>query len=318
MKLAAAQILSSNACIMQGLANDPVNRNEHFKKYNINAATFDEAYTRANGEEYLGYLEAQVREAANRQVDLLLFPEFCFQPGVTAGVHPTIPLNPNARTDALRVFTWSGKLFTQWLRRQAKQTGMLIGAASFTVRGGKIYNTGLLADEQGELALRYEKIHLPFDEKQTVEFGRKYTVADTRLGKVGFAICYDMQYPEDIACLAMQGVQIILHPSGGYTGPGEPTDMGQQRLRVRAADAHAALVYACFAKDNTGCRESCVIAPNGELKACVTGTDIGFAVGEVEFGAKQPIPGAPAETPDWIALRRAHRRPQTYRPLIAL
>ena len=195
---------------------------------------------------------------------------------------------------------------------------MLIAAASYTVRAGKIYNTGLLADENGELALRYEKIHLPFDEKQTVELGRKYNVADTRLGKVGFAICYDMQYPEDIACLATQGVKIILHPSGGYTGPGEPADMGQCRLRVRAADANAALVYACFAKDNTGCRVSCVIAPNGEVKACVTGTDIGFAVSEVEFGVKHPISGAPAETPDWISLRRSLRRPQTYRPLTAL
>lgn len=311
MKLAAAQILSSNARIMQRLASDPVQRNEHFKKYNINASTYDEAYCRANGEEYLTYLETQLAADA----DLILFPEFCFTPGVVAGVHPSIPLNPNARTDALKLYTWSGQLFTRWLRRHAKRNGKFLAAATFTVRAGNIYNTGLLADDAGKLALRYEKVHLPFDEKRSVAFGKKYNVADTRLGKVGFAICYDMQYPEDVACLAQQGVQIILHPSGGYTGPGEPADMGQQRLRVRAADAHAALVYACFANDNTGCRDSCVIAPNGEVKAVANGTQAGIVVGEVEHGKTFPINGAPAETPDWISLRRAHRRPQTYRVL---
>ncbi|MCG3146666.1 MAG: hypothetical protein PCFJNLEI_00100 [Verrucomicrobiae bacterium] len=304
--LAAAQILCANSRVMQRLAHDPVQRNEHFKKYNINASTFDEAYVRAHGEEYLTYLEQQVHAVANRNIDLLLLPEFCFQPAVVAGVHPTIPVNPTARADALRVFTWSGQLFTRWLRRQAKQTGMLLAAASFTVRAGKIYNTGLLADERGDLVLRYEKIHLPYDEKETVEFGRKYTVADTRLGRIGFAICYDIQYPEDTACLATLGVQIILHPSAGYAIPGEPDDMAQARLRVRATDTHAALVYACFANDNTGCRDSAVIAPNGEVKACVTGTAVGFAVGEVAIEA-------PA---DWIAKRRDHRRPQTYRLLL--
>ena len=317
MKLAAAQIFSAVERVMIRLKDDPVARNEHFKKYNISASTYDEAYCHAFGEEYLGYLAEQVRTAAEQKVDLLLFPEFCFMPGVVAAVHPTIPLNPNARADALKLYTWSGRLFTKWLRRQAKQSGLLLATASFTVRAGKIYNTGLLADEQGQLALRYEKVHLPYDEKTVVEFGRRYTVADTRLGRIGFAICYDIQYPEDAACLAVQGVQIILHPSGGYTGPGEPPDMGQCRLRVRASDSASALVYACFAKETGGCRDSCVIAPNGEVKACVTGTGVGFAIGEVTVGGQQPVPGAKPDAPDWIALRRAHRRPQTYRPLIA-
>ena len=313
MKLAAGQILSAVERVMVRHKDDPVARNEHFKKYNINASTYDEAYCHAYGEEYLGYLEEQVRAVANQQVDLLLFPEFCFTPGVVAGVHPTIPLNPNVTADAMKLYTWSGKLFTKWLRRHAKQTGMLLAAACSTVRAGKIYNTGLLADEQGQLALRYEKVHLPYDEKEVVTFGRRYNLADTRLGRIGFAICYDMQYPEDAACLAVQGVQIILHPSGGYTGPGEPPDMGQCRLRVRASDSAAALVYACFANEKGGCRDSCVIAPNGEVKACVTGTDVGFAIGDVTIGGTPATPGIT----DWVARRRAHRRPQTYRPLIA-
>ncbi|MEI8315730.1 MAG: carbon-nitrogen hydrolase family protein [Verrucomicrobiota bacterium] len=313
MKLATAQILGAKDRVMARHKDNPVARNDHFKKYNISASTYDEAYCRAYAEEYLGYLEEQVRGV---KADLLLFPEFCFTPGVLSSVHPTIPLNPNARADALKLYTWSGQLFTKWLRRQAKQAGMFLAAASFTIRAGKIYNTGLLADEAGNLALRYEKIHLPIDEKQSVEFGRRYNYADTRLGRIAFAICYDIQYPEHTACLATQGIQIILHPSGGYTLPGEAADMGQQRLRVRASDCNAALVYTCFANDQ-GCSDSCVIAPNGDVKACVPGKEVGIAIGEVTVG-KRMWPNDKPEDPDREIQRRDHRRPQTYRPLIAL
>ena len=315
IKLAAAQILSAKDRVMARHKDDPIARNDHFKKYNISASTYDEAYCRAYGEEYLGYLEEQVRSVAGQKIDLLLFPEFCFTPGVLSAVHPSIPLNPNARADALKLYTWSGQLFTKWLRRQAKQAGLFLAAASFTIRAGKIYNTGLVADETGTLVLRYEKIHLPCDEKQSVEFGRRYNFADTRLGRIAFAICYDIQYPEHTACLATQGVQIILHPSGGYTLPDEAADMGQLRLRVRASDSNAALVYACFAHDNTGCQESCVIAPNGDVKACVSGTDVGVAVGEVTLG-KRSWPNDKPDAPDREIQRRDHRRPQTYRLLI--
>ena len=114
--------------------------------------------------------------------------------------------------------------------------------------------------------------------------------------------------------LATAGVQIVLHPSCGYTLPGESPDMGQQRLRVRASDHWAAWVYACFARDNTGCRDSCVVAPNGDVKACVTGTEPGIAIGEVTL-AKRAWPGDKPDGPDREAIRRTHRRPATYRGL---
>ena len=136
--LAAAQILGAVTRVFRRLEKDPVKRNEHFQKYNINASTYDEAYVRAYGKEYLGYLEEQVREVSSRKADLVLFPEFCFVPGVRAGVHPTIPPTPNAAADAIKLSKWSGKLFMDWLCRQAKATGMFIAAAAYTVRRGKI------------------------------------------------------------------------------------------------------------------------------------------------------------------------------------
>lgn len=315
-KLAAAQIWSAKARIARRLRRNPIRRNAHFLKYNISAATYDEAYSRAYGEEYLGYLEAWVRKAADRKVDLLLLPEFCFTPGVLATPMRGVKPNPHAKADAVRLYTWSGRLFMDWLCRQAKDTGMLLAAASYTVRGGRIYNAGLLADERGQLLLRYEKIHLPYDEKVHVAAGRDYTVADTRLGRIGFSICYDIQFPEHQACLAARGAQIILHPSGGYMLPDESPEMGQNRLRVRASDHFCALVYASFAPESWEPGESCVIAPNGAVRAWIQGKKTGLAVGEVTVGAKRSWPSDGPEAPDWEAVRRSLRRPQTYRPLL--
>jgi predicted amidohydrolase len=316
VRLAAAQIWSAKTRVARRLQRYPVRRNEHFLKYNIGAATYDEAYARAYGEEYLGYLEQWVRKAADRRVDLLLFPEFCFTPGVLAEPMKGVQRNPHAKSDAVRLYTWSGRLFMDWLCRQAKGAGMLLAGASYTVRSGRIYNTGLLADERGRLVLRYEKVHLPYDEKVNVAAGRDYPVARTRIGRIGFSICYDILFPEHQACLAACGAQIVLHPSGGYALPDESPGMGQNRLRIRASDHFCALVYASFAPESWEPGESCVIAPNGDVKAWIHGKKTGLAIGAVTVGGKRSWPSDPPDAPDREAVRRSLRRPRTYRPLL--
>lgn len=315
--LAAAQFWSAKTRVARRLLSDPVKRNEHFKKYNIGSSTYDADYARSYGEEYLTYLTARVEDAASRGVDLLLLPEFCFTPGVIASPMQGIAPNANAHADAVNLYSWSGDVFQRWMLAAAKRTGMLIGATCLNVRGGRIYNTGMLADERGRMALRYDKIQLPQDEREHVTAGNDYTLAKTRVGVVGFSICYDIQFPEHQACLAARGVQIVLHPSAGYTLPDEKPDMGQQRLRVRASDSCCAIVYSCFAPENDWePRESAVIGPNGDVLACVRGKRAGFAIASVEVGAKRRWPGDKPDAPDREAIRRAMRRPDTYTPLI--
>lgn len=316
--LAAAQPWSAKTRVFRRLKKDTARVTEHFQRYNLGSSTYDEDYSRNYGLEYLDYLTREVRRIAERRPDLLLLPEFCLTPAVIAEPMPGIARNPNARADAAKLYAWSGELFIDWLCDTGKSTGVMIGASCFTVRRGRIFNTGLLADDKGELVLRYDKIHLPADELQTITPGSQHTVADTRLGRIGFSICYDVQFPEHHAMLARQGVQIVLHPSAGYILPDETDGMGQHRLRVRASDHFAALAYSCFAPENDwNPRESCVIGPNGDVLSCVRGKQAGVALASVNLPLKRAWPGDKPDAPDREALRRSLRRPDTYRLLLS-
>jgi len=81
----------------------------------------------------------------------------------------------------------------------------------------------LLFNDQGQQVARYDKVHL-FDvqvvgsaerhnESATIEPGDRYQVADTPLGRLGLAVCYDLRFPEQFRCLVEQGMEIMVLPA---------------------------------------------------------------------------------------------------------
>ena len=81
----------------------------------------------------------------------------------------------------------------------------------------------LLYDDQGRQAARYDKVHL-FDvqvvgsaeryaESATIAPGDRYVVADTPLGRLGLAVCYDLRFPEQFRALVDQGMEILALPA---------------------------------------------------------------------------------------------------------
>jgi len=61
--------------------------------------------------------------------------------------------------------------------------------------GDRIYNTFLLINKEGIIA-KYRKIHLFRKEKEFFSAGEKAVVADTALGRIALATCYDLRFPE--------------------------------------------------------------------------------------------------------------------------
>ncbi|KAK3348504.1 carbon-nitrogen hydrolase [Neurospora tetraspora] len=145
----------------------------------------------------------------------------------------------------------------------------------------RVKNTVLWINEQGEIAHRYQKIHL-FDvdikggpvikESQSVEPGMKIEPPfETSFGKVASTICFDLRFPEIGISLRRQGAEIITYPSA-FTVP-----TGQAHweilLRARAIETQSYVIAAAQVGRHNEKRvsygHSMIIDPWGRIVASV-------------------------------------------------
>lgn len=127
---------------------------------------------------------------------------------------------------------------------------------------GKIYNTASVIDPEGKVIKRYRKMFpfLPYEENVTS--GDEFCLFDVpEVGRFGVSICYDMWFPETSRTLAIQGAEVILHPS--LTGT---IDRDIELSIVRATAA----INQCFMLDVNGLSaggvgKSIICGPEGRV-----------------------------------------------------
>jgi len=77
----------------------------------------------------------------------------------------------------------------------------------------KVYNSALLIGPEG-LLHTYRKLHLFNTEKDCFDPGNlPLSVIDVRGVKVGMMVCFDWVFPEVARTLALQGAELLCHPS---------------------------------------------------------------------------------------------------------
>ena len=137
------------------------------------------------------------------------------------------------------------KQIQEHMSRLAKQYSMLIATNNYEEHDGNIYNTSTLYGRNGEILGQYKKVHLADAENWGATPGDTFNVIETDIGKIGFAICYDMIFPESCRILALNGADIIIHQTQGWgtMGKGEPI-VGESFMRVRAAENSVYLIVA--------------------------------------------------------------------------
>ncbi|MBL7473951.1 bifunctional GNAT family N-acetyltransferase/carbon-nitrogen hydrolase family protein [Robertkochia sediminum] len=88
---------------------------------------------------------------------------------------------------------------------------------------GKLYNNGFLCKRDGSSEM-YSKIHITPNEiaHWGMSGGDRIKTFDTDCGRIGIAICYDVEFPELPRLMAEQGMQILFVPfltdtQNGYT-----------------------------------------------------------------------------------------------------
>lgn len=136
----------------------------------------------------------------------------------------------------------------------------------------RCYNSAVLIGPDGLKAV-YRKAHLFLEEKLYFAPGdTPFRVYDLGIAKIGMLVCFDHFFPEAARALALQGVQIICHPSNLVL-----PEKGQQITRVRAMENRIFWVLANrYGTEDRGGKKlsftgvSQIIAPNGKLLAQAT------------------------------------------------
>ena len=190
------------------------------------------------------------------------------------------------------------------------------------------FNTSILVNEQGKIASKYRKIHLPGHtenetwrpfqhlEKRYFEPGDTgFGTSDFMGGKVGMALCNDRRWPETYRVMALQGAEMIVL---GYNTPMHYPPVPQHD-HLQAFHNHVVMqasayqngcwIIACAkAGHEEGCDllgDSCIIAPTGEIVAQAKTLGDELIVADCDFEQTREIK-------EHIFNFDLHRRPHEY------
>ena len=181
-------------------------------------------------------------------VRLIVFPEFFHAAPI---YHTAAELHEKLAVEV------PGPVLAPYLAK-AKELGIYIQTGTFLERDPRwpshVFNTTCLIGPEGVL-YRYRKVHpwLPWEVHTSPHDLLKhgYTdplwpVADTPIGKLGCAICYDWLFPEALRALAKAGAEVLIRVSAYMDpwGATPPMDWWTVVNRCRALENMAYVVAA--------------------------------------------------------------------------
>jgi predicted amidohydrolase len=172
----------------------------------------------------------------------------------------------------------------QQIARIAKTTGIAILYGYPERTGdGQIYNAVQLIDANGERLCNYRKTHLFGDlDRSMFSAGTDdFPIVELNGWKLGFLICYDLEFPENTRRLALAGAELILVPTANMT----PFDfIADVTVRARAYENQCYVAYANYCGhegDIQYCGQSSIAAPDGS-RIAQAGLDEALIVGELD------------------------------------
>jgi predicted amidohydrolase len=199
-----------------------------------------------------------IRALRHAQADLIVLPELAFSGYYFAGRAEARALSEEPKRSLALASVLD-------LCREKK----LHVVTGFAERArDRVFNSALLVGPRG-IVHTYRKVHLFHEEKRWFDPGDRPLEVQTVLGaRVGMMVCFDWIFPEVTRTLALQGMQILAHPSNLVL------DLCQRAMFARSVENAVFTVTAnrCGADERphgtlrfTGASQ--ILGPRGELLA---------------------------------------------------
>jgi predicted amidohydrolase len=166
----------------------------------------------------------------------------------------------------------------------AKNSGVAI-LYGYPERGadGQIYNAVQLIDANGQRLCNYRKTHLfgDLDHSMFSPGDDELPLVELNGWRLGFLICYDLEFPENTRRLALAGAELILVPTANMV----PFDfVADVTVRARAFENQCYVAYANYCGQEGEiqyCGQSSIAAPDGQ-RIAQAGLDESLIVGTLD------------------------------------
>lgn len=245
---------------------------------------------------------ALIAEAAQKGAHFIVTPEMTNTIDRNAG-RLAAALPEGEHIEEVRAFAAAAADNGVWL---------LIGSMAINRGDGRLANRSFLFGPDGEIAARYDKIHM-FDvslengeswrESRIYEPGEAAVVVSTPLAVFGLSICYDVRFPHLYRAMARAGAEVLCVPAAFTRQTGRAH--WKTLLTARAIECGAFVIAAAQGGVHEDGREtfghSLIISPWGDILTEAKGDEPGVILAEIDpvrvKKARAQIPSLALETP---------------------
>ncbi len=182
----------------------------------------------------------------------------------------------------------------------SRRLEMWVVAGSVNIRSelpDRCYGSSLVYDPSGQVAARYDKIHLfdvslpdkneQYRESAVLKHGSEVVALTTDIGRLGLTICYDLRFPELFRYLVDEGATVFTVPAAFTQETGKAH--WEALLRARAIENLAYVIapgqHGQHADGRTTFGHSMIIDPWGQV---IARQDSGDAVVIAEIDPQLP------------------------------
>ena len=273
--------LFSSALGQRGIAKIAVIQASGFSVQDPFLDNYNPALLRPQMTKHFNKLLGLFEEAGKMGADLVCGPEDMQHIGAY-GLHidKTNPENGEILFNSLAVRV-PGPVTNQ-VADIARRYKMYIIATIYEVENGKIYNTAVVFDREGEIMGKHRKTLMPVMETWLVSNGNEYEVFKTDFAEIAIAICWEISYPEIASIYALKGADIIFNPTMAKDNkPGQGLETAHMFI-TRAKDNSVYIAPVVLGQDGNG-----IIDFDGNVVAEAFGKKDAVIMTEIDFSKER-------------------------------